>query len=253
MSRCSTSTIVSFASILLALAPLRAQLNFPQRPAARVNDYAHLLSPAETQHLERKLAQWEQATSNQLFIATFESTGGDDPAESAIRIAEAWQIGQQDRNNGVLITVFTAERKMRIDVGYGLEGVIPDALAGRIRTELMVPHFRTGDYFRGLDLASSGIMAAADGEYEAVAGKPNRPRRRGGGGGGLIMLMLMIFFMLNRGGRGGGLFPALFLMSMMGGGMGRRGGFGGFSGGGFGGGFGGGGGSFGGGGAGGSW
>jgi uncharacterized protein len=251
MSYNSARSIVLCAAILLG--PLNAQLVFPQRPAARVNDYAHVMSPAEKQYLERKLAQWEQTTSNQLFIATFESTAGDDPAEVGIRIAEAWQIGQQDRNNGVLITVFLAERKMRIDVGYGLEGAIPDALAGRIRSELMVPHFRTGDYFRGLDLATSGVIAAADGEYEALARKPNRPRRRRGGGSGLIMMMVMIFLMLGRSGRGGrrgGLFPALFLMSMMGGGMSRGSGFGGFSGGGFGGG---GGGSFGGGGAGGSW
>ena len=254
MNRRYSAGFVVGALLWLAAAPLEAGLTFPAKPAARVNDYGHLLSRSETGYLEQKLAAWEAATSNQLVIATFESLEGEALDDISIRIAEAWQPGQADRDNGVLITVFLRDRKMRMEVGYGLEGALPDALVNDIRLNLVNPHFQRGQYFQGLNLAVDGIMAAVGGEYEALRTSKRVPRqRRGrGGGGGLFFLMLMIFFLFSRGGRGrGGLFPALFLMSMAGG-MGRhRGGFGGgFSSGGFGG-FGGGG--FGGGGSGGGW
>ncbi|MCH7858241.1 MAG: TPM domain-containing protein [Candidatus Marinimicrobia bacterium] len=254
MNRRYSAGLVAGSLIWLAAAPLGAALTFPGKPAARVNDYGHLLSHQEASHLEQKIAAWEAATSNQLVIATFESLEGEALDDISIRIAEAWQPGQADRNNGVLITVFLRDRKMRLEVGYGLEGALPDALVNDIRLNLVNPHFQRGQYFQGLNLAVDGIMAAVGGEYEALRTSKRVPRqRRGrGGGGGLFFLMLMIFFLFSRGGRGrGGLFPALFLMSMAGG-MGRhRGGFGGgFSSGGFGG-FGGGG--FGGGGSGGGW
>ena len=234
--------------LLLAIlvAPLAAGLDFPQKPAARVNDYAHLFSPDERRYLESKLAAWDQASSNQLVIATFESLEGEALDDISIRIAEAWRPGQADRDNGVLITVFLQNRKMRIEVGYGLEGVLPDALVNDIRLNLVNPHFQRGQYFQGLNLAVDGIVAAVDGEYQALRQSKRVPRQRrgGGGGGGLFFLIIMIILMFSRRGRGG-LFPALFLMSMAGGmgraggGLGggfRSGGFGGFGGGGFGGG-----------------
>ncbi len=235
-------------ALLLAIlvAPLAAGLDFPTKPAARVNDYAHLLSPDEVRYLEAKLAAWDQASSNQLVIATFESLEGEALDDISIRIAEAWRPGQADRDNGVLLTVFLLNRKMRIEVGYGLEGVLPDALVNDIRLNLVNPHFQRGQYFQGLNLAVDGIVAAVGGEYQALRQSKRVPQqRRGGrGGGGLFFLIMMIFLLLSRGGRGG-LFPALFLMSMAGGmgrsrgGLGggfRSGGFGGFGGGGFGGG-----------------
>lgn len=234
--------------LLLAIlvVPLAAGLDFPPKPAARVNDYAHLLSPDEVRYLEAKLAAWDQASSNQLVIATFESLEGEALDDISIRIAEAWRPGQADRDNGVLLTVFLLNRKMRIEVGYGLEGVLPDALVNDIRLNLVNPHFQRGQYFQGLNLAVDGIVAAVGGEYQALRQSKRVPRqRRGrGGGGGLFFLIMMIVLLLSRG-RRGGLFPALFLMSMAGGmgrhggGLGggfRSGGFGGFGGGGFGGG-----------------
>ncbi|UCD39342.1 MAG: TPM domain-containing protein [Fidelibacterota bacterium] len=236
----------------IAVLPLSAELKFPAQPAARVNDYGGLLSRQEEAYLERKLAAWEEATSNQLVIATFESLQGEALNDISIRIAEAWQIGHAGRDNGVLITVFLRDRKMRIDVGYGLEGVIPDAVANDIRLNLINPHFRAGNYFEGLNLAADAIVAAVGGEYQALRQSKRVPAQRRGRGGGLGFIFMLIFFFLlfSRGGRGGGLLPALFFLSL-GSGMGRHsGGFGGgFRGGGFGG-FGGG---FGGGGSGGGW
>lgn len=246
---------VLLVTVVLGVLPLHAQLQYPQKPAARVNDYGHLFSQQERLALESKLAAWEEATSNQLFIATFESLNGEDLEQVSIRIAEAWQPGQADRDNGVLITVFMLDRKSRIEVGYGLEGVLPDAIVNDIRLNLMNPYFRAEQYYGGLNKAIDGIVAAVDGEYSAVAKPKRRPSRHrgGGGGGGIMFIMVMLFLMLGgrRGGRyrGRGVMPALFLMSMMGGGL-RHGGMGGFGGGGFGGG---GGGGFGGGGSGGGW
>jgi len=240
------------AAILVLGLPLWGQLEFPARPAALVNDYAHLMSPQERAYLEQKLAAWEEATSNQLVIATFESLAGEDLSDISIRIAEAWQPGQADRDNGVLVTVFLKDRKLRIEVGYGLEGALPDALLNDIRMNLINPHFRRGDYFNGLNVAVDAVVAAVGGEYEALRKSRAAPRQRGSGGGaGLIFIMIALFLLLSRGGRRGGLLPALLFLSL-GSSMGARHGY---SGGGFrGGGFGGlGGGGFGGGGAGGSW
>ncbi len=241
--------------IILATAPLAAKLDFPAKPAARVNDYAHLLSREEAAYLENKLAAWEQTTSNQLVIATFESLAGEELNDISIRIAEAWQIGQEGRDNGVLLTVFLGERKLRLEVGYGLEGVLPDARANDIRLNLINPHFQEEEYFEGLNLAVDAIIAAVGGEYEALRQSERVPAQRdsGPGIGSLIFMIILFSLLLGRGRRGGGLLPALFFFSL-GSGMGRRpGGFGrGFGSGGFGG-FSAGGGGFGGGGAGGGW
>ncbi|MFB0515632.1 MAG: YgcG family protein [Candidatus Neomarinimicrobiota bacterium] len=245
---------IGYLPVILCLAAsfAAAKLNFPAKPAARVNDYAHLLSQQETAYLERKLAAWEEATSNQLVIATFEGLEGEELNDISIRIAEMWQVGQAGRDNGVLITVFLRNRKMRLEVGYGLEGALPDALVNDLRLNLINPHFREGEYFKGLNLATDAIIAAVGGEYEALRQSKRVPRQRGWSGGvGLIFMMIFFFLLLSRGGRGG-ILPALFLLSL-GSGMGRHsGGFGSFRGGGFGG-FGAGGGGFGGGGAGGGW
>ena len=241
-------SVVLAVILILAAASASGELRFPAKPTARVNDYAHLLSRQEAAHLEGKLAAWEEATSNQLAIATFESLEGEDLADISIRIAEAWQIGQAGRDNGVLITVFLQDRKLRIEVGYGLEGVLPDARVNEIRLQLINPHFQQGQYFEGLDLGTDGIIAAVGGEYEALQQtRPVTRKRTGSGIGGLIFFLFILLMLLGRGGRGGFL-PALFFLSL-GSGMGRthRGGFGGGGFGGFGGG------GFGGGGAGGSW
>lgn len=250
MTRCHTPAWIVPAFLCLLAAPLAARLEFPARPAARVNDYAHLFSRGEKVYLERKLADWEEATSNQLVIATFEGLQGEELNDISIRIAEAWQIGQAGRDNGVLITVFLRDRKLRLEVGYGLEGALPDALVNDIRLNLINPYFKKGEYFQGLNLAVDGIIAAVGGEYEALRQSKRVPKQRGrGGGAGLIFMIIFFFLMLSRRGRGGGLLPALFFLSL-GSGMGRH--SGGFRGGGFGG-FSAGGGGFGGGGAGGSW
>ncbi|MFC1483538.1 TPM domain-containing protein [Candidatus Neomarinimicrobiota bacterium] len=247
MIYCRNFKSLLLISVLLISSLAAAGLQIPGKPAARVNDYAHLFSRQEAAYLEQKLAAWETATSNQLAIATFESLQGEELNDVSIRIAEAWQIGQAGRDNGVLIAVFLRDRKLRIEVGYGLEGVLPDAIVNDIRLNLINPYFKEGKYFEGLNLAVDAVVAAVGGEYEALRQSKRVPRQRGGRGGfgGLIFMMILFFIFMGRGGRGGGLLPALFFMSLgssmgrhsggFGGGI-RGGGFGGFGGGGFGGG-----------------
>ena len=222
----------------------------------RINDRAGLLSPAVQQELDSRLAAYESKTGHQIALLTIPSLEGDFVEDFAIRVAEAWKLGAKARDDGVLVLISVQDRKMRIEVGYGLEGDLPDALSGRIIREVLIPAFRNGDFAQGITRALGAIMAATGGEGEALA-QPRRSVSRSRGGGGLVpylLVALVLFLFLGGGGGrrgrrfGGG--PMIFGAGLGGGGF-RGGGFGG--GGGGGGGFSGGGGGFGGGGASGSW
>ncbi len=239
-------------TLLALLAPAAtADPVYPDRPAARVNDYAGLLNPTQRSELERALADFERRTTNQLLVATFQSTEGGEPADVTIRLAEQWKVGSRDNDNGLILVVFVKERKVRFEVGYGLEGALPDALAIRIINSEVTPRFRQGDYPGGIAAGMSAAMRAIEGEYTAPAGGSTRNRRSKKGIGGLIIPLIFILIFIFGGRRGRN---ALMWYMVLGGGRGGfTGGGGGFSGGGGGGGFSPGGGSFGGGGATGSW
>ena len=218
----------------------------------RVNDRAEVLSAEIKQELEAKLAAYEAKTGHQLAVLTIPTLGGDPIEDFSIRVVEAWKLGRAKHDDGVLILVVPDDRKMRIEVGYGLEGVLPDAAAGRITREVMAPRFRRGDYAGGIAAAVDAVIEATGGEVTA-APRAKSPARVVGGilrtlGGlvvfGLFFVLIVLMSILNRlggGRRGGGVYI---------GGGGFGGGFGGGSGGG---GFSGGGGGFGGGGASGDW
>lgn len=247
---------------------LQAQ-DFPPvpNPPKLVTDFTETLSPAEVAQLERKLVAYNDSTSTQVAIVMMRSVGQYDIADYAIRLAQAWKIGGAANDNGILILAAMDDHKVFIATGYGMEGVVPDALAKRIVENLIVPNFRREAYYEGLNEATDMIFKLASGEYKAEDIESD-----GNGGGAIFMILFLIFIFViipllrNRndnnnhmGGRGGGvdLWTTIMLANMLGGG-GRGGRGGGFGGGGFGsgggGGFGGfGGGGFGGGGAGGSW
>ena len=131
----------------------------------RVVDTAGLLSPDERQRLEERLARDEEETSVQIVIAII-PTLEDEPLEDfSIRLAEAWRIGQKGLDNGAIILVVRDDQRVRIEVGYGLEPVIPDGMAGRIIRERIAPQFREGHYFSGLSGAIDGLLLAARKEY----------------------------------------------------------------------------------------
>jgi uncharacterized protein len=231
---------IGVSSVLAAVASIASAAEVPKL-AARVNDYAGLLSPDAAARLEQALAQYEQQTGHQLALLTIASLDGDPIEDFSIRVAEAWKIGAKGRDDGLIFIVAKADRKTRIEVGYGLEGAIPDVLAKRILDDYVRPHFQRGDFAGGVFAAFRELMRAAEGESLGPAPVTRAPR---GPTGGLLSVILPILILIVlRLILGRGFWWMLFL-----GGSG-----GGYRGGGGGGGFSGGGGSFGGGGASGDW
>lgn len=212
------------------------------------NDYSNTLSSSDLYTFESKLRLFDDSTSNQVVFLMMNTLDGYSLESFCYETAAKNQIGSKKNNNGVLFFVAKDDRKMRIEVGYGLEGALPDALANSILRNEVRPFFKSGDYFAGINAGLSAIILATKGEYKAT------PKNKGKGKGtGIPFILIVIIFIIiaalgGKGGKGGGggLLPLLILSSM--GSSGRRsGGFGGFGG------FSGGGGSFGGGGSSGSW
>lgn len=155
-----------------------------------MNDYAGLLAPAEREQLESRLAERERATGAQMVVAIFRSLGGESLEDFSIRLAQQWRIGQKSLDNGVILLVFVDDRKMRLEVGYGLEPVIPDIVAGALIRDTLAPRFRERRY-------AAGIQAAADAIYARIAGEPvaKTPTTRSPSGvnPATALLMLLIF------------------------------------------------------------
>lgn len=224
-----------------------AALEVPPRPDGRITDQTGTLSPKEIAGLDRKLEAFEKETTNQIAVLLIPSLQGEDLEGFSIRLAEKWKVGQRGKNNGVILLIVKNERKMRIEVGYGLEGALPDAAAGEILRKEIGPRFAEGRFYAGIDAGLEAVMAAAKGEY-----RPEKRDSRGTGGPPLWVPLLIIFFFglvwaLNAAGR------KRYYYSAGSGGWTAGGGIRGGAGGGSGGGFSGGGGSFGGGGASGEW
>ncbi|MAY82964.1 MAG: hypothetical protein CMP59_02425 [Flavobacteriales bacterium] len=240
-------------------------------PPRLVNDYAQVLSPQTESYLERTLVGFNDTTSTQIAIVTVDDLCGDDPAFFAFELGEKWRVGNAKFDNGIVVLVRPKKDGQKghafIATGYGLEGVLPDAIAKRIVENEMIPYFKQNNYDQGIIQAATVIMEITGGEYSAKSYN-GRGRKKGSVIPFIVILFfvfIMIFGVIGRARRYSrkndiGLWAALWLMGSM---SGRHsghynnfrsggGGFGGFGGGG--GGFGGfGGGSFGGGGAGGSW
>jgi len=259
---CRELALFSLAALaLFSLAPCASAAledSLPARPEKYVTDRAGVLGAERTQALSLEIEQFERDTSNQVLVWIDRRIPENFTLEDfTVRAAEKWGAGQAATDNGAVLFVFTEDRKVRIETGYGLEGALPDATAKRIIEEEIVPRFRQGDYRGGVESGVRAMMAAAKGEYRG-SGSTVRERERGSGGNSLggclvpllffgVFALLPLLFRRNRrrwrtyGGHGwwtggsGGLF---------GGSGGGWSGGGGFSGGG---------GSFGGGGASGSW
>jgi uncharacterized protein len=224
----------------------------PPAPQKYFNDYAHVVSAPVAEQLNQTLENFERESSDQIIVAIFPKMQSDSSVEDyTVRVARAWKVGQKDKNNGAVLFAFVQDHKMVIQTGYGLEGVLPDAICKRIIEEQIAPHFKAGDFDAGLVSGVQSIIAATRGEYRGTGRTvaENSGGRAGSGANWLpiVVIVFIIIFALARPRRRG-----FFYSSGGWGGGGWSSGGGGFSGGG-GGGFSGGGGSFGGGGAGGSW
>ena len=151
----------------------------PPPPPRYFNDFAKVIKPATADRLNQTLEQFEKDTSSQIVVAVFPKMQTDSSIEDYVhRMFEAWKIGQKDRNNGALLAVFIQDHKMRIEVGYGLEGAIPDAIAKRIVSDAMAPHFRAGNYEAGLTAGTTALMQAARGEYKGTGRTAAQSRGR---------------------------------------------------------------------------
>ena len=214
-------------------------------PARLVVDYANILSADEVATLEQKLVALDDSTSNQIAVVTVKSLNAEALEDVAVATFRDWGIGNKKTRNGVLVLIAIEDRKIRIEVGYGLEGAIPDVTANDIINNDIKPNFKQGNYYAGLDAAINNLSKAASGEYHVA-----RERESSGGKGGsnflgiLIIIVIIVVMIASRGGgggtggnRSGGNFLTPFIIGSLLGGGGNRGGWGGGSdsGGGFGG------------------
>jgi uncharacterized protein len=156
-----------------------------------VNDYAGLLSPSDRARIESRLAERERATGAQVVVAIFRSLEGENLEDFSIRLAQQWRIGQKSLDNGVILLVFVEDRKVRLEVGYGLEPVIPDIVAGELIRETLAPRFREQRYAAGIEAATDAIYGRVSGQ---PAGKTAPPARgRSAPDVATVLLMILIF------------------------------------------------------------
>jgi uncharacterized protein len=172
-------------------------LEVPARPEGRVTDLTGTLSRNEKVILERKLADFEKETTNQIAVLLIPTLKGDSLEDYSIRLAEKWKIGQKGRNNGAILLIVKNDRKLRIEVGYGLEGSLPDALSGSIIRNEIAPRFKTGQFYQGIDAGLSAIIAATKGEYKAPKKRERRSRSSPWGMLWPILLFFGIFAFIN--------------------------------------------------------
>lgn len=254
---------VGFLVAVLASPATAQRYDFPPKPDGPVLDQGNLLSSGEERALARKLAAYEDTSSTAVVVVTLTSLNGAPVDDYAISLGRDWGVGQEGKDNGVVVLVSKNDRKMFIATGYGVEGALPDAIANRIVERVMTPAFRKGDFYAGLDRGTDAIIQATTGEYSAEQEVASSSSDDGVSTTLIYIFLILAYFvgsaLWRRGqGKGNGGKKARRshggLPIVIWGGGGSRGG-GAFGGGGFGGGgFGGfGGGSFGGGGAGGSW
>jgi uncharacterized protein len=260
-------TVIIAISLLLVL-PLwssaQEKLPVPSAPQSWVNDYAGVFSSAESNALEQKLNEFEYRTSTQIFVVTLDDNGGYSASDLSQRIGEQWGVGQQGVDNGLLMLMDMQDNDVAISPGYGLEEYIPDIIASRIIQNELIPNFKNGDFYAGVDAGIDVMISLLDGKFTADEYK-KQTSSGGASSIGAIIFMIVIFSMFFGGrrrssGMGRSNLPLWLALGMMSGGR-HSGSFGNFSsgsggfsgGGGFGGFSGGGGGSFGGGGASGGW
>jgi len=265
------------ATLAFGVASAPAAETIPPAPPRHFNDFANVVGRDMAERLDRELAQFERDTSSQLVVAVFPEMQSNSSIEDyTVRVAQAWGAGRKKEDNGAVLFVFVQDRQLYIQVGYGLEGALTDAICFQIIEQEIKPRFRTGDFSGGLQAGTRAMMLAAKGEYRgsgrtfAERRAPARTQPRGTSFAPFVVFLVLMLLMgalrgrrrqtLPRRGRGWRRDDDDWFGPTRGGGLGGLGGLGGFGGfgggsssGGGGGGFSGGGGGFGGGGAGGRW
>lgn len=187
----------AFLLLILLLPVLAAALDVPALQGQRVNDHANIIPPDARQRIEQKLAGLEQRTGAQIAVLTIPSLEGDSLEDFSLRVAETWKLGQAGKDNGALLLVAQQDRKMRIEVGYGLEPVLTDLETSLIQRDYIIPRFRNGDFGGGIEAGVDALVQAVEGEVEPAPEQPQpvgNPGRRGGGNF-LGFLFIALFFL----------------------------------------------------------
>ena len=170
--------ITFFLLMVLCSASIAAAMDVPEKKG-RVNDYAALLSSADAADIERMLADFESGDKSRIAVLTVPSLGGLSVEDYSIAVAEKWKLGRKGIDSGVLLLIARNERKVRIEVGYGLEGRLTDLIAGRIISEEMKPSLKNGDYASGIRKGVAAIMSAVKGEFKDDAAAKSSGSARG--------------------------------------------------------------------------
>lgn len=183
--------------LLLLLAPWSGFAKEVPFLTGRVNDSANLLTPEQRQRIEAKLAGLEQRTTIQVAVLTVNSLEGDPIEDFSIRVVETWKLGEKGEDNGALLLVSRDDRKMRIEVGYGLEPVLTDLRTSVIQNDVIIPYFRRGDFGGGIEAGVDAIVSTVEGKAVQPA-TPQEPRRggegRSGWSPGFLLFMLFLLF-----------------------------------------------------------
>lgn len=158
----SATLLGGFSAFLLAVPILASHI--PQ-PSGYVNDFAGVLTDDQKNSLEAKLRDYESQTTNEISVAFVKNLAGGEIDDFTVRVFEEWKIGKKDKDNGVLFLAAIEDRKMRIEVGYGLEPELIDSTAGQIIRDIITPKFREGDYYGGTDAGVNAIIQSLEGSY----------------------------------------------------------------------------------------
>jgi uncharacterized protein len=184
--------ILLFLSILLSMWSSAEDTKIPKLDQ-RISDFTNTLSFQEWQSLEQLLKEYEDSTSTQIVVLMINSLQDENIEEYANKTFELNKIGQVKKNNGVLLVIAKDDRKLRIEVGYGLEGVITDAVSSQIIRKDILPHFKSGNYFGGIATGVDAIMRASVGEYKAESKGQKAPAVSAGL---VIIAIVFVFFVL---------------------------------------------------------
>ena len=194
--------LISAALLILAgraFTPLNAAETIPAPPTRYFNDYALLVRPETAGQLNNLLENFEKTNSSQVLVAIFPRMSSDSSIEDyTVRVAQKWGVGQKGKNNGAVLFVFVDDHKMFLQVGYGLEAVLPDAIAKDITENLIKPRFKAGDYDGGLVAGVNAILRAIGGEYRGTGRTVAQGQARGGSRRihPLIPLLVFLAFMI---------------------------------------------------------
>ena len=188
---CLVAWVALSAVLIAADAP-------PPRPAKYFNDGAGMVSAQTAARLERALEDYEKQTSSQILVAIFPKLPENSALEDfTFRAADAWKPGQKGKDNGAILFIFRDDRKMRIEVGYGLDGAIPDSVAARIINNEITPRFRARDFDGGVSAGVTALLQAARGEYKGTGTTVASRRSRGTGGFPVIFIIFLFIIMMS--------------------------------------------------------